>query len=415
MPASRREMELRSELEAREVFNALVETGGRPTRPIRPVSNRQERDHADEHLHILCHWQGEYSQFEEELREWKKFLDYRQKKEADGRTEVQLEERQSAEATTQVDLWKDYRAYQQLEVENAKQWVEFWQRQVEDCQETENRCARRGDGATGRRYHSIGERMKLHVEDARKQVRPAETRLKWVEQQLSGLLAERAGSMTQVSTSDPLEDRAKIQKRTSRSGQTTLNGFKSNRSETSAPRSNLGRKKNRASADSTLGPIQPSRVSKAAGREALGRRRQSKALAEHGDGQNSGANITISPLFPANVALRRSSRLSNNGKRSSALKGGPTVDLGNSTHSPPIVLRRSDRLSNQKERRTSISDTSVNSAVISQTDSSRRLSRLKSKGRRAGNKSDMSSVVRPWGISKRQESNFSLNRNKIHS
>lgn len=415
MPASRREMELRSELEAREVFNALVETGGRPTRPIRPVSDRQERDHADEHLRILCHWQGECSQFEEELGEWKKYQEYRQKKEADRRTEVQLDERQSADSTTQVDLWKDYRAYQQLEVENAKPWVVFWQRQVEDCQETENRCARRGDGATGRRYHSIGERMKLHVEDARKQVRPAETRLKWVEQQLSGLLAERAGSMTQVSTSDPLEDRAKLQKRTSRSGQTTLNGFKSNRSETSAPRSNLGRKKNRASADSTLGPIHPSRVSKAAGREALGRRRQSKALAEHGDGQNSGANITISPLFPANVALRRSSRLSNNGKRSSALKGGPTVDLGNSTHSPPIVLRRSDRLSNQKERRTSISDTPVNSAVISQTDSSRRLSRLKSKGRRAGNKSDTSSVVRPRGISKRQESNFSLNRNKIHS
>ena len=43
------------------------------------------------------------------------------------------------------------------------------------------------------------------------------------------------------------------------------------------------------------------------------------------------------------------------------------VDLGNSTRSPPIVLGRSDRLSKQKERmRTSIADTAVNSAVLSQ-------------------------------------------------
>lgn len=74
-------------------------------------------------------------------REWKKFLDYRQKKETDGKTEVQLEERQSAESPTQVNLWKDYRAYQQLEVGNAEQWVEFWRRQVEEFQDTENRCA----------------------------------------------------------------------------------------------------------------------------------------------------------------------------------------------------------------------------------------------------------------------------------
>ena len=58
-PTSLREMELRNELEAKEIFNALMETGGRPTRPIRPVSVRQERGHTDEHLHVLCHWQAE--------------------------------------------------------------------------------------------------------------------------------------------------------------------------------------------------------------------------------------------------------------------------------------------------------------------------------------------------------------------
>ncbi len=414
-PTSCREMELRSELEAKGVLNTLMETGGRPTRPIRPVPDSLERDHTDEHLRVLCHWQGECSQFEEELREWKKFLDYRQKKEADRRTEVQLEERRCAETTSQVDVWKDYRAYQQLEVENAKQWVEFWQRQVKNFQEIENRCARRGDGPTARRYHSEAEDARSYVEEVRKQVRPAEMRLAWVEQQLSGLLAERAGSMTEMSMSDHLEDQAKLQKRASRSGQSTLNDLKSNLSDKSAPRSNPDKKKSRASADSTLGPTHTSRVSKAAGRKAPRRRRQSNILAGHNDGQDQGPNTTISPLLPANVALRRSSRLSNNEKRSGALEANLAVDLGNSTPSPPPVLRRSDRLFKQKERmRTSISDTAVNSAVISPKDASRQLSRLKPKDRRAGNKSDTSSFVKPRGISKRQASNPSRNRNKIN-
>ncbi|KAL8764106.1 MAG: hypothetical protein Q9184_000248 [Pyrenodesmia sp. 2 TL-2023] len=70
-------------------------------------------------------------QFEEEWKAWKEFLDYRQKIEADDKTEEQLEGGHSAETTAQVELWKAYRAYQQLEVDHAKQWVEFWQRHVE--------------------------------------------------------------------------------------------------------------------------------------------------------------------------------------------------------------------------------------------------------------------------------------------
>lgn len=81
------------------------------------------------------------------MREWKIILDYRQKKEADKRTELQLEVQQSTETTTKVDLWKDYRAYQQLEVDNAKQWVEFWQRQVEHFQQKEDNCARQAKQA----------------------------------------------------------------------------------------------------------------------------------------------------------------------------------------------------------------------------------------------------------------------------
>lgn len=80
-PTSCRQMEERSEFEARRVYITLVDTGGRPTHPIRPLPDIREREHTDEHLHVLCYWEGECNQFEEELREWKKFLDYRQKKE----------------------------------------------------------------------------------------------------------------------------------------------------------------------------------------------------------------------------------------------------------------------------------------------------------------------------------------------
>ena len=118
---SRRQMEERSELEAERVYTTLVATGGRPSRPIRPVPDIHDADLTVELIHALCHWESEYSKFGEELREWKQFLDYRQKKETNGETEVQLKGQQSTETTAQVDLWKDYRAYQHLEVKNTKQ------------------------------------------------------------------------------------------------------------------------------------------------------------------------------------------------------------------------------------------------------------------------------------------------------
>ncbi len=410
-PTSRREMEERSELEAKGVFNALVETGGRPTRPMRPVPDIQDREHTDEHLHILCHWEGECSQFEEELREWKKFLDYQQKKEADRRMEVQLEEQQPAE-TTQVKLWQDYRAYQRLEVDTARQWAEFWQRQVEYFQENENCCALQGLEDEAYRHHSETEDARSYVEEARKQVRPVQMRLEWVEEQLSALLAERAVSTTEVSTSNHLEDQAKLPKRAPRSGQTTLKDLRSHRSKKSAPQSNHEKEKNRASANSTLSSIRSSRVSKATEKKAPRCRRQSKILAEHGNGQNQGPNTTTSPLLPANVALRRSSRLSNNEKSAGALKSNLAVGLGQSTRSLPSIPRRSDRISKQKERTNrSTTIAVVNFAVILEIDPLRRLSRSKSKGR---HKSDSSSV-KPRGILKRQGSNFERNRTKIHN
>ena len=421
-PTSRREMKERSEFEARRVFQALVDTGGRPTRPIRPVSDIQEREHTDDDLHVLCHWESECSQFEEELREWKKILDYRQKKEADGGTKAQLEEQQSAETMTQVDFWKVHRAYRQREVDNAEQWVEFWQRQVEDYQEVANDCLRdwareegkRGEGAreegarilwtgTAARYHSMAEDARSYVEQMRKEVGPAESRLEWVSDQL--LLALLAVSTTEVSTSN---HQAKLPKGASRSGQTTLKDLRSRASDKSAPRSNRDKKKKHVSANSALGPIHSSRVPK-----APRRRRRSNILTEHGEGQNRSPNTTISPPSPANVAPRRSSRLS---KRSGALEASLAVDLGRSVPPPPtnIILRRSDRISNQKQRMsTSTSNAAVNSSVVSPTDPFPRRSRSKPKGCLAGNKSDMGSA-KPRGISKRQGRHPSRNRTKIH-
>ncbi|KAL9036726.1 MAG: hypothetical protein Q9180_004130 [Flavoplaca navasiana] len=335
-PTSCRQIEERSELEAKRVFNTLIETGGRPTRPIRPVRNSQEREHADQDLPIFCHWEGERSQFEEELRAWDKFQAYRRKKKADRGMVLQLEEQNFTETTAQVKLWEDYRTYQQLEVENTRQWVEFWQRQVENFQRIEGCLILRGqtDG-TERRYHSKAQDARSYMEEARKKVRPAEMRLEWVEQQLSAIFAECAVSTKEVSASNHLEDQAKPWKRASESGQTTL---RCNRSDKSLPRSNHGKKNIRASVNSALDPIHPSRILKVNGRKAPRLRRQSKILTEHDIGQTQAPGITTtSPLLPANITPRRSSRLSNIEKRSGA-------------RSPPTILRRSDRISKQKKR-----------------------------------------------------------------
>ena len=70
--------------------------------------------------------------------------------------------------------------------------------------------------------------MKSHVEDARKQVGPTEMQLKWVEEQLSAILAECTVSTTEKPSSNPLEDQAMPPKRASKSSQTTLKDLRSN-------------------------------------------------------------------------------------------------------------------------------------------------------------------------------------------
>ena len=396
LPISRRQMEERSELEAKRVFNLLIETGGRPIRLIRPVPDIEKCEYTDLHFHVVYHWEGESSHFEEELREWKKFLDYRQKTEAGGTTEAQLQDRQYAESSAQVDLWRDYRAYQQLEIENAKQWVEFWQQQVEIFQDAEIR------------YASTAEQYRSEAEEARKQVRPLESRLAWIEQQLSALIAECAVSTTEVPTSDPLKNQTIPPTRASQSSQTTYKDVRAKRTSRSTLHGNqrLDRDKRHAPAYSMLGPVHLYKVSKAAGGKPPRPRKQSTISGEHNKGQTQGPHAKVSPSLPISVTQRRSSRLGNNQNKSTALETGQIADLDKSARPPPsnIIMRRSDRILKQ-------SDTALSPAGVLQIDPSRSLSRSKPKGRRTGNRLNPS-PIKDRGITKRQNSSLSRNRNK---
>lgn len=105
------EMKERSELKVKQVFNTLMKTGERLTH-LMQLMPHQKHKLTDKYLHILCHWEGDYSQFKKKLRKWKKFLNYQQRKEVNERTEIQLKEQQSTETIIQVNLWKNYQVYQ---------------------------------------------------------------------------------------------------------------------------------------------------------------------------------------------------------------------------------------------------------------------------------------------------------------
>jgi hypothetical protein len=238
--------------------------------------------------------------------------------------------------------------------------------------------------------------------------------LKWIEEQLSIILAERVVSTTEVSTFSYLENQVKLSKRASRSDQITFKNLRSNRSDELISRSNSDKKKKHSSASSTLDSIHFSKISKAFERKASRLRRRFKILAKHDDNHKQDSNSVQSSLLSINVASRRSRRLLNNQKKSDALKSCLAVNLSKSARSSSIILRRSDRIFKQKERMsTSTSDTAVNLIVILQIDLLRRLSRFKLKNRLVETKFDTSSV-KFREISKRQKSNFSRNRIKIY-
>lgn len=55
LPTSLRQLEERSELEARRVYTTLLDIGRRPSRLIRPMPNIREREDTDEYLRVLFH------------------------------------------------------------------------------------------------------------------------------------------------------------------------------------------------------------------------------------------------------------------------------------------------------------------------------------------------------------------------
>lgn len=182
-PTSCRQMKERMEADTRQVYTSLINTSGRPTRPIRPISDIEESDQAD-FLLVLCHWEDGYSQFEDQLTEWKQFQEYLSKKEVDENKESQPQEQQSTESLTKLNHWKEYQAYQQMKVDNAKKWVEFWRRQAKWFQQKEKYWAQPEmiGGGEAQRYRSQAEEARSHAEDAQQQIRPVELRLEWIEQ-----------------------------------------------------------------------------------------------------------------------------------------------------------------------------------------------------------------------------------------
>ncbi|KAL8724899.1 MAG: hypothetical protein Q9166_007682 [cf. Caloplaca sp. 2 TL-2023] len=310
-----------SKLGAIEAYDSLVKTYGRPTRSIGPVPYNENSQHGDDLLHALCHWETERSQFEEELREWHKYLDYRQKNDPGGKTMDQLKGRQSVEATS-----PDFKAYQQINVDNAKRWVEFWEQQADYWQDEENRFKLQGLPEAAHACRFDVEDAQSYIQEAQEWVRPAELRLRWAEEQLAALLAE--STVSAAPTSTHLKNQAKQLERVSRSCQSRLD------------------KKKRTPADSALGPRHASRVSKAKEGKAPCCRPQSIILTNHNEDRRRGSHFQRSSPSPVNTTRRRSSRLS------SGPSVTPVKHVGVITPppSPPYTkLRSSERLSKLRE------------------------------------------------------------------
>ncbi|KAL9015208.1 MAG: hypothetical protein Q9173_000178 [Seirophora scorigena] len=104
-PLSRRRFEESCEADVKRVYQILRELGGRPTRAIQSVPNTWDPQPADAHLSVLRHWENEYQQIEEELREWKEFLGYYQKLQVVGNENWQAQEQHSAHHPGRSSLW----------------------------------------------------------------------------------------------------------------------------------------------------------------------------------------------------------------------------------------------------------------------------------------------------------------------
>lgn len=261
-PTSCRQMKEIMEADTRQVYTSLINTSGRPTRLNRPIPDIEEGDQTD-FLLVLCHWEDEHSQFEDQLTKWKQFQEYLSKKEVDENKESQLQEQHHTESLTRLKLWKEYQAYQQMKVDNAKKWVEFWRRQAKWFQQKEKYWAQPEmiGGGEAQRCRSQAEEARSHAEDAQQQIRPVELRLEWIEQEIQEILSEQSFSSYKMLTSDQLHAQIKSQKATSKSDQCTPRNLRSKRADKSTVRSHRGlSSKNKV--DSVLNSIHSSNVSR---------------------------------------------------------------------------------------------------------------------------------------------------------
>ncbi|KAL8788358.1 MAG: hypothetical protein Q9213_001755 [Squamulea squamosa] len=397
-PICRRKMEESIKLEVMKIFNTLTETGGIPTRPIRAFPSCQDPGHTDYHLHVLCHWDAEYSHFEEELREWNRFLRHRRKFNENVDANTQKGIQCATSNTTQVALWKEYQLYQRQELDNAQQWVKLWQRRTAFFQWLADDWAGK---SLARKYQSSTEEAQSNVEKAQKQVLPLEMRLKWVEAQLKAIFAEHNVLTAKISTFGDA-DQVKTPKRTSRSCPAIPKT-----ADTLVRPNQYKKKKKIASTKPVLGPTHGSKVLKTHSKKASSTRQQSKILTKHDEIHNNGVYLISPPLSPATSSPRRSSRLSSGSEPTPAM-----VRSANAPSSSP-PLRRSKRTPKQRAMaETGASQPSRNATVVPQLDLLQRVSRFRSKGT-STTKKLLGNVARPCGIRKRQTSVIPRSRTKL--
>lgn len=180
-----RQMKKKMKIDIKRIYASLINTGEKSIRSIRPVFDVEENDQVN-FLFVLCHWQNEYSQFENQLIKWKKFKKYLSKKEFDENNEFQLQKQQFTKNSiqlnnwkkyqtyqltewkkfrkylskkkfdennesqlqtqqfiknsTRLNIWKKYQAYQLMKMNNAKKMIKFWQRQTNFYQQIKKTC-----------------------------------------------------------------------------------------------------------------------------------------------------------------------------------------------------------------------------------------------------------------------------------
>ncbi|KAL8770163.1 MAG: hypothetical protein Q9209_004005 [Squamulea sp. 1 TL-2023] len=385
---SRRKMEESIKLKVIKIFNTLTETGGIPTRPIRAFSSCQNLGHTDYHLHVLCHWDAEYNHFEEELKEWNKFLQSRRQFNENMGTNTQKGIQCSTSNITQVALWKDYQLYQRQELDNAAQWVKFWERRTAFFQCLADDWAGK---SLAKRYKSSTEEAQSCVEIAQKQVLPLEMRLKWVEARLKAILAEHSVSTPQISTFGNT-NQAERPRRTLLSCPDICKD-----AETSIRPDQYKKNKKHASIKSVLGPTHGSNVSKLYRKKASFVQRQSKILTGHEKAHKTGAYVS-SPPSPIRSSPRRSSRVS------SGSEATPAVVRSANAPSSSLPLRRSRRTPKQKGVAEIGSSIIYRDATaVPQLSLLQRVSPFRSKGTSTA-KNSLESLAKPRGVRKRQTS-----------